>query len=446
MTLGLEAVPDWPTVTAVVRDDGTAEVTVNGTSHLVVASTVDRARAAVLAHVSEQTAGPLGRPVRIATTDPDGSWQLIVHPDGRVDPANTGGPAKQPRPFAPVAKAKRRLARPAVPPAAAEPAPAPSPPPAAAPLPLPTLQDLLEAGPGPDVGPATTGWQGRLRRLTGGAVSPAPSARELEHRAAVAAVQRRLAGPKTVVVVNPKGGAHKTTATLLMAATFGRHRGGYTLAWDNNETRGTLGWRATPARHTNTAVDLLRDLDRFTADPLSARVGDLDNYVRSQGSAQFDVLASDEDAHSAASIDAEAFGQLHRTLARFYRLMVVDTGNNMRASNFQAAIAAADQLVIVSTVRGDTAQSAAWLADALRAAGHEQTVAQAVTVLAAPARTPDRALSDRLRAHFGQLTRAVLDVPYDPALVPGGPLPYEHLSPRSVDAWLRVTAAVADGL
>jgi MinD-like ATPase involved in chromosome partitioning or flagellar assembly len=446
MTLGLEAVPDWPTVTAVVRDDGTAEVTVNGTSHLVVASTVDRARAAVLAHVSEQTAGPLGRPVRIATTDPDGSWQLIVHPDGRVDPANTGGPAKQPRPFAPVAKAKRRLARPAVPPAAAEPAPAPSPPPAAAPLPLPTLQDLLEAGPGPDVGPATTGWQGRLRRLTGGAVSPEPSARELEHRAAVAAVQRRLAGPKTVVVVNPKGGAHKTTATLLMAATFGRHRGGYTLAWDNNETRGTLGWRATPARHTNTAVDLLRDLDRFTADPLSARVGDLDNYVRSQGSAQFGVLASDEDAHSAASIDAEAFGQLHRTLARFYRLMVVDTGNNMRASNFQAAIAAADQLVIVSTVRGDTAQSAAWLADALRAAGHEQTVAQAVTVLAAPARTPDRALSDRLRAHFGQLTRAVLDVPYDPALVPGGPLPYEHLSPRSVDAWLRVTAAVADGL
>lgn len=438
----VEAVPDWPVVTAVVRADGTAEVTVDGTCHPVAAGTVAEARTAVLAHVSEQTAGPLGRPVRVATTDPEGSWQLIVHPDGQVDAAEPAVPLRCSRPSTPVPSA--RPAKLFTPPVAASPSnPMPE---QTALRALPTLQDLIDAGPDPTAGPATQGWRGRVRRLTGGAVSPAPAVRELEHRNAVAAVQRSLSGPKTVVVVNPKGGAHKTTATLLLAAAFGRHRGGYTLAWDNNETRGTLGWRAAPARHTNTAVDLLRDLDRFTTDPLTGRVSDLDDYVRSQGSAQFDVLASDEDAHSAASIDADAFGQLHRTLARFYRVMVVDTGNNMRSSNFQAAIAAADQLVIVSTVRGDTAQSAAWLADALRATGHEQAVAQAVTVLAAPARTPDRALSERLHIHFGRLTRAVLDVPYDPALVPGGPLPYDQLSPKTVDAWLRVTAAVANGL
>src|SRR5680860_715261 len=111
--------------------------------------------------------------------------------------------------------------------------------------------------------------------------------------------------------------------------------------------------------HHNTAVDLLDDLERF-ADPGSSRVGDLDNYLRSQASAQFDVLASDEDAASAASIDDFAFRALHRTLSRFYRLLVIDTGNNMRASNWQAAIEAADQVVVVSTMREDTAQSAAW--------------------------------------------------------------------------------------
>jgi MinD-like ATPase involved in chromosome partitioning or flagellar assembly len=259
----------------------------------------------------------------------------------------------------------------------------------------------------------------------------------------VAAVQRPLDGPRTVVVINPKGGAHKTTATLLLAATFGAYRGRSTLAWDNNETRGTLGWRSQHGDHQRTAVDLLDDLHRFE-DP-AARVGDLDPYVRPQ-SAQFDVLASDEDAASAASIDAFAFRALHRTLQRFYRVLVVDTGNNMRASNWQAAIEAADQVVVVSTVREDTSQSAAWALDALRAAGKEDVVRRAVTVLSDPATRRDPALHQRLHDHFGRLTRVVLDVPYDASLVAGGPLDVDSLSRQTREAWLHVAAAVADGL
>ena len=311
--------------------------------------------------------------------------------------------------------------------------------------PLPTLDDLMADRPAPPTGPAKTGWRAALGRVTGGLIAPGPGPAELSHRLAVQSVQRSLRGPKTVVIVNPKGGAHKTTATLLLSATFGTHRGGYVLAWDNNETRGTLGWRSTPARHTNTAVDLLRDLHRFD-EIRSARVGDLDNYVRSQGDAQFDVLASDEDAASAASIDADAFNRMHHTLSRFYRILCIDTGNNTRASNWRAAIDAADQLLIISTIREDTSQSAAWLVDSLRATGHEALVENAVTVLAAPSRTPDAALRDRLHRHFSKLTRAVLDVPHDPALVAGGPVAYDALSPASRTAWLQVTAAVADGL
>ncbi|WP_188037502.1 cobalamin biosynthesis protein CobQ, partial [Actinotalea sp. JY-7885] len=299
--------------------------------------------------------------------------------------------------------------------------------------------------PAPAAGPAEQGWQATVRRLTGGLVAPGPGPAERARRAAVAAVQRTFDGPKTVVVINPKGGAHKTTATMMLASTFGVHRGGYTLAWDNNETRGTLGWRSQQSQHHRTAVDLLQDLHRFE-DAGSARVGDLDTYVRAQGSAQFDVLASDEDAASAASIDAFAFRSLHRTLSRFYRVMVVDTGNNMRASNWQAAIEAADQVVIVSTVREDTAQSAAWAVDALRATGHEDLVRRAVTVLSAPAAQRDDALADRLHQHFGRLTRVVLEVPYDASLVTGRPIDYDALSQQTRDAWLHVTAAVAEGL
>jgi len=308
----------------------------------------------------------------------------------------------------------------------------------------PNLADFLSSRPPAPTGPAEHGWQGAMRRLTGGLVSLAPSSTEQMQRTAINAVQRSLNGPRTIVVLNPKGGAHKTTATLLIAATFGIYRGGYTLAWDNNETMGTLGVRAQAARHTNTAVDLLRDLDRFG--DARSRVGDLDNYVRSQGDAQFDALASDLDPAGAASIDDVAFRKLHTTLSRFYRVLVIDTGNNMRASNWEAAVETADQLVIVSTIREDTGYGAASLLDGLRQKGHADKVAQAVTVLASPSKTADEQLSARLHDHFRQLTRTVVDVPYDASLVGGGPLNVDALAPRTRAAWLQATAAIAEGL
>jgi MinD-like ATPase involved in chromosome partitioning or flagellar assembly len=327
----------------------------------------------------------------------------------------------------------------------ASPPPVPAPPAAQPRRAVPTLDDLLGGRPAPLPGPAQTGWQAFVRKATFGLVKPGPGPQELRYREAVATIQRSLPGPRTVVVVNPKGGASKTTATMLLAATFATLRGGYTLAWDNNETRGTLGWRAVPARHHNTAVDLLADLERFQQ-VRGARVGDLDNYVRTQGAAQFDVLASDEDPAASASIDADAFQRLHGTLSRFYRILVIDTGNNMRASNWEAAVAAADQLVIVSTIREDTAASAAWLVDGLRAKGHGDKVEHAVTILSAPASSNDAALSARLHDHFTQLTRAVVDVPHEQSLVAGGPIDFAALSKPSRDAWVLATAKVAEGL
>jgi putative peptide zinc metalloprotease protein len=323
-------------------------------------------------------------------------------------------------------------------------------PPAALPWPqadddVPTLQDFLADRPTPPSALAVAGWQGAIRRLTGNSISPAPGRRERAHLQAVDDVQRRLDGPKTIVVVNPKGGAHKTTATLLLAATLGIQRGGYTLAWDNNETRGTLGWRAPMAGHTATAVDLLQEVDRFE-DPVLGRIGDLDRFVRYQGSAQFDVLASDEDAAGAATIGSREFDRLHSALRRFYRIIMVDTGNNMRSSNWEAAVAAADELVIVSTLREDTVASAVWLVDGLRERGYQDKVSNAVTLLAAPSRHTDVRLHQRTRAHFESLTREVLDVPYDTSLVAGGPLSYQALQPETREAWLRASAAVMQGL
>ncbi|QCB94647.1 MinD/ParA family ATP-binding protein [Cellulomonas shaoxiangyii] len=479
-----------PHIVAEVREDGTGEISVDGVLQRIAAADLAEAGAQMTSRIAT-LAQEAGRALPVEVRDPDGLWALVIHPDGRVDEATdadevaplTGDVTAVAAPGA-VPAAGGPLAATSAPTAAVAPAPAPpttgatpavdAPPPAtrrggpatgatpavggrrssgpatgATPAvggtSLPTLDDLLAARHPAHEGPAERGWQRTVRRLTFGAVTPQPGRAERVRRSQVEAVRRTFDGPRTVVVVNPKGGAHKTTATMMLAATFGLHRGGYTLAWDNNETRGTLGWRSSHADHTRTAVDLLHALPDLTGRG-TLRIGDLDSYVRTQPKEQFDVLASDENAASVSSVDAESFRALHQVLSQFYRVLVVDTGNNMRASNWRAAVDTADQLVVVSTLREDTAQSAAWALDALRATGHEELVRQAVTILSFPEPKVDKDLRQRLRSHFGALTRAVVEVPHDRALVTGGPIAHASLRPSTRDAWLRATAVVADGL
>lgn len=336
-------------------------------------------------------------------------------------------------------------ARPAAPAGAPAPAARPLPSVTAAAASRPTLQDLQSSTAKGVHVKAAQGWQGTLTKLTGGRISPRPGRKErLEHER-LERIRRPLEGPRNIAVVNLKGGAHKTTASLMIAATLGVTRGGNVLAWDNNETRGTLGWRGVPTDHHRTVVDLLHDIERMQGPHASA--ADLDPYVRPQGGMRFDILASDEDPGSMASIDAEAFSELNDSLSRFYRIKVIDTGNNVRASNWLAAVENADQLVIVSTVREDTFNAAAWMIDELRATGLAGQVDHAVTILShGSAGKFDPTLRKRLLAHFGAHTRAVVEVPFEKQFVDGSHLDWSRIHPRTKDAWLDATALIIDGL
>ncbi|HEY0359696.1 MAG TPA: hypothetical protein VGD11_14020, partial [Mycobacteriales bacterium] len=265
-------------------------------------------------------------------------------------PVPVAQPAPPPAPVAQPAPPPAPVAQPAAPPApVAQPAPPPAPVVQAAPAPPAGAGQQFAAPPtaadfaarrvhAPEQPPAVMGIQGLLRRATLGYLAPAPSRRELDHRQAVATVRRNFGGLRQITVVNPKGGAGKTVAVLMTAMTFGQQRGGYVLSWDNNETQGTLGMRAQQDFHHRTVRDLLAELDAFAGE--AGRVGDLSRYVRSQGEAMFDVLASDESATAGEMLTADAFRNLREVVSRFYKLIIVDTGNNVRAENWQAAIEA----------------------------------------------------------------------------------------------------------
>jgi MinD-like ATPase involved in chromosome partitioning or flagellar assembly len=283
-----------------------------------------------------------------------------------------------------------------------------------------------------------------VNRLSGGLVKMRPKPEELRYREAQVRVLRPFHASQFVMVANPKGGAGKTPTTVGLAATLGHYRGGYVLAWDNNETRGTLGQRAEAGSSTNASVvDLLGQIDGFLA--TSASVGQLGAFVRPQ-SAHFDVLASDETPGRAQMIDGPGFRKLHQALARWYRIMVVDTGNNVRAPNWWAAIRAANCLVVPTSVQADAANAGLWMLDHLRAVGGQMLVQHAVAVVTCADPRVDQRLLAQIVDTYRQVVRQVVVIPFDPAIAPGTRISYRDLAEPTRQAYLAASVAVIDSL
>jgi len=132
-------------------------------------------------------------------------------------------------------------------------------------------------------------------------------------------------------------------------------------------------------------------------------------------------------------------------VGRFYKIICVDTGNNVRAANWAASIDSTDQLVVTSSVRWESAYSASRMLDYLEQSGRGDLVANAVTVLVMP-RSMKGLNLPQVETHFKVRTREVLYAPFDPQLDNGDEIRFKSLSEETRDAWLEISAAVARGL
>lgn len=273
-----------------------------------------------------------------------------------------------------------------------------------------------------------------------------PGIKELTERDRLERIGRPLHGRKTVMVINTKGGGGKTLVTLMLASYLGRYRSGSVLAWDNNETEGTLGMRAPSQPHHRTVVDLLGALPQIADDP-NAGTSELAHWVREQRGIGFDVLASADDDEAMRIIGEDEFESLHMQLSRFYRMIVVDTGNNRLSPNWLAAAAHADLLVFATSLKDDTSVVAAKNLDALVAMGRQDLVQNAVCVISHTSlRGTDLGAGVHTREHFEKWVRTVVDIPYDPRLAPGLRLDPTKVGKRTHEACLELAASVVDGL
>lgn len=291
--------------------------------------------------------------------------------------------------------------------------------------------------------PAREGVRGALNRL---GLRLAPSPHEQSARNDEFAVSQHWPGPRTIAIVNGKGGAGKTPATILLAAVFARYGGAGVLAWDNNQTRGTLGWRTETGAHDRTLLELLPEAQRLLGP--GAQSADLAHFVHHQAREKYDVLRSkpihlaDENRINPEDIDA-----IHAVAAKFYRLIFIDSGNDESDPMWLRMIDHADQIVIATTTRADHAEAGALLLEAL--ADRDERSAQLAhrSVVVVPQADPKASAAsiDHVVTGYRALARDVVTIPFDHEIVDGH-LRYGVLAKSTQRAWLAAAASVAQGL
>lgn len=290
--------------------------------------------------------------------------------------------------------------------------------------------------------PATTGWRGMVNRLGG---RMGPSEDELSARADAHAVSQHWPGPRTIAIVNGKGGANKTPTTALLSAVFARYGGAGVLAWDNNETRGTLGWRTEQGPHDATVQTLLPSTSQLLSP--GAQSSDLAHYVHHQTSDKYDVLRSNPNLLATEQkITADDFDALHSVAAKYYRLVFIDSGNDESAEHWLRMIDHTDQLVIATTALGEHAEAGALLLEALHDRDPRSArLANEAVVIVSQSEKSSANSADAIAGKFQPLARAAVTIPFDDNFH-SGQLRYDALAPVTQRAWLAAAAAVAGGL
>ena len=465
MTTSQAEVSAFPHVRAMVRANGTGEVVISGNSRPIDAPDETSLRREALTIVTD-LAGVLSRPVRVYTEGPEGDGELVVHPDGNIDevaaesngrrrraetpvstpaPPITSVPSSAPAPAVQEPQpAATQLPQTTSPDATAAPDQQDTPAPATPAPDVPTRRSLKETSfliSDPVVQPATQGFRGLMTRM---GMRMSPSEAEMAERADIHAVSQHWPGPRTIAVVNRKGGANKTPTVAALAAVFARYGGGGVLAWDNNENQGTLGWRTEQGPHSSSVLDLLRDKEQLLS-PL-AHNALLAHYVHHQTEDKYDVLRSDENDEGDHEISADEVDAVHSVAAKYYRMIIMDSGNTARAANWRAMIGHTNQLVIPTTTMEDRAEAAKLTLQTLTARDvHSAKLAENAVVIISQWKPEDTDEARRIAAGFEPLVRAVVTVPYDPALK-AGRIRHNALKPATQRAWLAAAAAVAKGL
>lgn len=283
------------------------------------------------------------------------------------------------------------------------------------------------------------GWRRLLYDLTGGRINAGDSSKVRARRLLDTRVQAALPGrARFVATLTRKGGVGKTTVTTLLGMMLASLREDRVVALDANPDRGTLAERV-PRSSDATVRDIVRDAPRITS------FTQLSDMV-SRDASRLDVVASETDPDVAQAFGEEDYDIVTDVLARYYSIILTDSGTGMVHSVMAGTLARADQLVLVSGASVDESRLASETLTWLEAHRHEDLVRQCVVVLNASNPEARAIDTEEIADHFRSRVRAVVHIPYDPHLAEGATIRLDHLRPATLWAVREFAATVVDGL
>jgi len=161
----------------------------------------------------------------------------------------------------------------------------------------------------------------------------------------------QLARCGTIAVVSPKGGVGKTTTTALLGTLMAHLRRDLILAIDANPDYGSLGRVLCPA-HSTYVDDLAAFLGDGAGSPpsmadLNARLGTGPHGLR--------VLPAPTDPERMSRIGGDTYHDIIGRLSDYAGVLLLDCGTGLHEPGALAALAAADQVIVVSDADPATA-------------------------------------------------------------------------------------------
>lgn len=301
-----------------------------------------------------------------------------------------------------------------------------------------TSDRLLDPGRQAKVEPEGA-WRAFLFRATGGRIRLGDSRKARARKELTAKIAAPLhGGARFVPVLSRKGGVGKTTVTTLLGMALADARDDRIVAVDANPDRGTLAERVA-GRSGRTVRDVVRDHERIQG------YADISELV-SRDETRLDVLASDTDPHIAHAFHEQDYRTVADVAAHYYSIVLTDTGTGIVHSVMHGALDLADELVVVAGLSVDEARLASETLTWLEAHGRGELVKRAVVVLNQSSPGAPLVRLDELEAHFASRVRAVVRLPYDPALATGSAITFRELRPETRQAARELAARVVEGL
>ena len=339
----------------------------------------------------------------------------------------------QARPPAPAARPVAGPAHPPHPPQQWPPAPGrvtPPAPPASYADRIP-VHDLV---PTPRTPPAR-GWRRLLFRASFGLINPGPSADEVRQAELEARIRGALRGHYKIGVLG-KGGVGKTTVSACVGSVLAELRqDDRVVAIDADTAFGKLGSRVDP-KAVGSYWELAADQHLDTFADIRSRVG--------HNAAGLFVLAGEGTPARRRVLDPAIYREAMARLDRHFTISIVDCSSTMDSPVTQEVLRDLDALIVVSSPWVDGAAAAGQTMDWLAARGLTGLLQRTVVVINDSDGNAEKRTRSILAQQFAGQGQAVVEVPFDGQLRPGGVIAGTAvMSPQARRKFVEIAAALA---